>query len=142
MRESDDQKAPGNDRRSRRDGLLTGAAAAVRDHGLGHAPRQHGFFDWNHSSLSQQALYTIKQAASSYKAGVIAVTGHTDRPGPESYNMALSLRRANAVKEALVRDGVPESAITIVGKGETQPLIPTADNVREPQNRRVEIVPQ
>ena len=67
---------------------------------------------------------------------------HADRSGPENYNMALSLRRANAVKDALVREGVPATAISVVGKGETQPLVPTADGVREPQNRRVEIVIQ
>ena len=69
-------------------------------------------------------------------------TGHTDTSGPESYNMALSLRRANAVKDALVRDGVPAQAIVVIGKGESQPLTPTGDGVREPQNRRVEIVAQ
>jgi len=42
----------------------------------------------------------------------------------------------------LVRDGVPPTAITVIGKGETQLLVPTGDGVREPQNRRVEIVIQ
>jgi outer membrane protein OmpA-like peptidoglycan-associated protein len=103
------------------------------------------FFDWDRSNLSQQALATIQQAASAYKtkgSARITATGHADRSGPENYNMALSLRRANAVKDALVRDGVPPTAITVIGKGETQPLVPTADGVREPQNRRVEIVLQ
>jgi outer membrane protein OmpA-like peptidoglycan-associated protein len=103
------------------------------------------FFDWDRSNLSQQALNTIKQAADQFKAtgkARITATGHTDKSGPENYNMALSLRRANAVKDALVRDGVPPTAITVIGKGETQPLVPTADGVREPQNRRVEIVLQ
>jgi outer membrane protein OmpA-like peptidoglycan-associated protein len=54
--------------------------------------------------------------------------------------MALSLRRANAVKNALVREGVPAAAITVIGRGEQGLLVPTADGVREPQNRRVEIV--
>ena len=101
------------------------------------------FFDWDRYNLSQQALTTIQQAADSFKstgAARIVATGHADRSGPENYNMALSLRRANAVKDALVRDGVPAGAIQVIGKGETQPLVPTPDGVREPQNRRVEIV--
>src|SRR5471032_68808 len=103
------------------------------------------FFDWDRSNLSAQALNTIKQAANAYKtkgSARLTATGHTDKSGPEGYNMALSLRRANAVKDALVREGVPATAITVVGRGETQPLVPTADGVREPQNRRVEIVLQ
>jgi outer membrane protein OmpA-like peptidoglycan-associated protein len=101
------------------------------------------FFDWDRSNLSQQALNTIKQAADAYRtkgSARITATGHADKSGPENYNMALSLRRANAVKDALVRDGVPATAISVVGRGESQPLVPTADGVREPQNRRVEIV--
>ena len=57
--------------------------------------------------------------------------------------MALSLRRANAVKDALVKLGVPAAAITTVGRGEAGLLVQTGDGVREPQNRRVEItIPQ
>ena len=103
------------------------------------------FFDWDRSNLSQQALTTIQQAANAFKSkgnARITATGHTDTSGPESYNMALSLRRANAVKDALVRDGVPAQAITVVGMGEKGLLVQTGDNVREPQNRRVEIVIQ
>src|SRR5882757_7994484 len=103
------------------------------------------FFDWDRSNLSQQALTTIQQAANAFKSkgsARITATGHTDTSGPEAYNMALSLRRANAVKDALVRNGVPTTAIAVIGKGETQLLVQTADGVREPQNRRVEIVIQ
>ena len=100
------------------------------------------FFDWDRSDLSQQALATVGQAADAFKTtgqSRITATGHTDTSGPDQYNMALSLRRANAVKDALVRDGVPATAISVVGKGEHDLLVPTADGVREPQNRRVVI---
>jgi OOP family OmpA-OmpF porin len=109
------------------------------------APSYMVFFDWDRSNLSAQALSTIQQAANAYKTkgnARITATGHTDTTGPESYNMALSLRRANTVKDALVRDGVPATAIAVIGKGETQLLVQTGDGVREPQNRRVEIVIQ
>jgi outer membrane protein OmpA-like peptidoglycan-associated protein len=56
--------------------------------------------------------------------------------------MALSLRRASTVKSALVKEGVPADSISVVGRGETALLVPTKDNIREPQNRRVEIVIQ
>ena len=103
------------------------------------------FFDWDRSNLSAQALNTIKQAAAAYKSkgnARITATGHTDTSGPEAYNMALSLRRANTVKDALVREGVPATAIAVIGRGEAGLLVKTGDNVREPQNRRVEIVIQ
>jgi len=103
------------------------------------------FFDWDRSNLSDQALNTIRQAAAAFKSkgsARITATGHTDTSGPESYNMALSLRRANAVKDALVREGVPAQAISVVGRGEQGLLVQTGDGVREPQNRRVEIVVQ
>ena len=103
------------------------------------------FFDWDRSNLSAQALNTIKQAAGAYKTkgnARITATGHTDTSGTEAYNMALSLRRANAVKDALVREGVPATAIAVVGRGEQGLLVQTGPNVREPQNRRVEIVIQ
>ena len=64
------------------------------------------FFDWDRSNLSAQALTTIKQAADAYKTkgnARVTATGHTDTSGPDAYNMALSLRRANTVKDALVR---------------------------------------
>jgi hypothetical protein len=101
------------------------------------------FFDWDRSNLSAQAVQTIQQAASAFKtrgSARITATGHTDTSGPENYNMALSLRRANTVKDALVREGVPAQAISVTGRGEANLLVATGDGVREPQNRRVEIV--
>ena len=86
-----------------------------------------------------RALITIKQAAFAYKTkgnARITATGHTDTSGPEACNMALSLRGANTVKDALVREGVPATAIAVIGRGEAGLLVKTGDNVREPQNRR------
>ena len=106
------------------------------------APTFMVFFDWDRSDLSPQALSTINQAAAAYKSGGgarVAAVGHTDTSGAPDYNMALSLRRANAVKGALVQAGVPASAIDATGVGESDLLVPTGDGVREPQNRRVVI---
>lgn len=101
------------------------------------------FFDWDSAKLNPQATSVIGQAAAAYKtkgSARITATGHTDTTGSEAYNMALSLRRANAVKDSLVQQGVPATAIAVVGRGMQGLLVPTGPNVREPQNRRVEIV--
>ena len=71
-----------------------------------------------------------------------AVTGCADRAGSDSYNMELSLRRANAVRAGLVARGVSPDSITVVGRGETEPAVPTADGVKEQANRLVRIIPQ
>ena len=103
------------------------------------------FFDFNRSDLTSEATRVIQQAATNAKTGNVSriqATGHADRSGSDSYNMALSIRRANAVKDALVRAGIPANQIVVIGKGETDPLVQTQDGVREPQNRRVEILLQ
>jgi outer membrane protein OmpA-like peptidoglycan-associated protein len=100
------------------------------------------FFDWDKSNLSPQAMATISQAAAAYKAtgsARISNVGNTDTSGSTDYNMALSIRRADAVKRALIQNGVPAAAIETTGRGPTNLLVPTADGVREPQNRRVEL---
>ncbi len=101
------------------------------------------FFDFDRSNVTAEADAILKDAAAYAKttgAVRIGATGHADRSGPDKYNMALSMRRANAVKARLLALGVPESEISIDAKGESEPLVPTEDGVREPQNRRVEIV--
>ena len=70
----------------------------------------------------------------------IEVAGHADRSGTPAYNQRLSQRRADAVAAELVARGVSRSEISVTAYGESRPLVPTADGVREPQNRRVEIV--
>ena len=100
------------------------------------------FFDWSKADLTDRARQIIGEAASSRGAGVtrIEVNGFTDRSGPADYNMRLSVRRAEAVAAELVRRGVPRNEIVTRGFGEENNLVPTADGVREPQNRRVEII--
>jgi OOP family OmpA-OmpF porin len=101
------------------------------------------FFDFDRSNIEVTAAQIIEQAAASAKKGNmtrIELVGHTDAAGTEAYNQALSERRALAVKQQLLKDGVPASEITAVGVGKGGQLVPTADGVREPQNRRTEIL--
>jgi len=101
------------------------------------------FFEFDKAAISSDADRVLVQAAETAKAGVftrIRATGHTDTVGTARYNMALSIRRANAVRDVLVREGIPATQIVVVGRGETQLLVPTPDNINEPRNRRVEIV--
>jgi iron complex outermembrane receptor protein len=101
------------------------------------------FFDFNKSDLAPQAVEIVDTAARNAKAGKVTeltVTGHTDTVGSDAYNMRLSRRRAESVAAELEKDGIPSSEIEIVAKGKRDLLVPTKDGVREPQNRRVQIV--
>jgi outer membrane protein OmpA-like peptidoglycan-associated protein len=101
------------------------------------------FFDFNKSDLTTQAMTIVDQAASNAgpaKVTRLTVTGHTDTVGSDAYNMRLSRRRAESVASRLEKDGIASSEIEIVAKGKRDLLVPTADGVREPQNRRVQIV--
>jgi OmpA-OmpF porin, OOP family len=101
------------------------------------------FFDWDRYDLTERARQIIAEAAQTAKStGTtrIEVAGHADRSGTPQYNQALSQRRADAVAAELVRRGVSRNEIAVSAFGESRPLVPTADGVREPQNRRVEIV--
>ena len=101
------------------------------------------FFDWDRADITPAGMDVIRQAANAYKAGGsvrIQVTGYTDLSGSAGYNQRLSDRRANNVANALAKLGVARSDMTVSGRGESDPRVPTAPGVREPQNRRVEIV--
>jgi len=101
------------------------------------------FFDFNKSDLTGQATQIVDQAASNAGPAHVTrltVTGHTDTVGSDAYNMRLSRRRAESVAARLEKDGIPSSEIEIVAKGKRDLLVPTADGVKEPQNRRVQIV--
>ncbi len=101
------------------------------------------FFDWDRADLSARARQIVAEAATAsthVQTTKIQVNGYTDLSGTPTYNQKLSVRRAETVQTELVRDGVSPSEISIHGYGETNPLVPTAPGVREPQNRRVEII--
>lgn len=101
------------------------------------------FFDWDRSDITAEAGTILQDAvayAKQHGAVRIAATGHADRSGSDEYNMKLSMRRAKAVEARLIAAGIAKSEIKIFAKGEREPLVPTEDGVREPQNRRVEIV--
>jgi outer membrane protein OmpA-like peptidoglycan-associated protein len=103
------------------------------------------FFDWDRADLSDRARQIISDAARNstrVQYTRIEVNGYTDTSGTPQYNLRLSVRRAESVRAELIRDGVPANAIDIHGYGETHLLVPTGPGVREPQNRRVEIIIQ
>jgi OmpA-OmpF porin, OOP family len=101
------------------------------------------YFDFNKSTLTSSGRDVIKQAATAAQQGSIAhisVTGHTDTVGSADFNQRLSERRANAVRQALIAQGVPANEITARGVGKTELAVPTADGVKEPRNRRAVIM--
>ena len=100
-------------------------------------------FDWDKYNITNEGMQILEAAAAHWRAGgavQIQVTGYTDLSGSPGYNQRLSERRANAVAAALERLGIPRNEMIVAGRGENDPRVPTAQGVREPQNRRVEIV--
>lgn len=104
------------------------------------------YFDFDRSNINDAAQTVINDVLAEVAArgGSVAISaiGHADRSGNEDYNMGLSLRRADSVREALIDGGVAAEAITVGGRGESEPAVPTDDGVREQANRRVVIVLQ
>jgi OOP family OmpA-OmpF porin len=101
------------------------------------------YFDFNKSGLTREGQQIVQQIATQLKANsaaTVAVTGKTDLAGTDSYNLALSKRRAASVRAELVRDGIAAGRITVQWTGKRQPPVKTADGVREPRNRVVEVV--
>jgi outer membrane protein OmpA-like peptidoglycan-associated protein len=88
---------------------------------------------------SKQVVTQIFAEIARRPAPEIVIIGHTDRVGPVPYNDALSLRRAERVREELLKLGIPRVRISVAGRGERELEVPTANEVSEPRNRRVEI---
>lgn len=118
------------------------AAVPVAPAGCGVEPSVSVFFDWGSDVPPAEAQATIQQIAASREACGFArftVTGHADSSGATGYNLAISERRALNVAAMLENAGIPRSDVTATGRGEAELKIATADGVREPMNRRVEI---
>ncbi|MEL7445041.1 MAG: OmpA family protein [Pseudomonadota bacterium] len=100
------------------------------------------FFDWDQSDITPEAASTLNSAISAYSncgTARVMLAGHTDRSGSVSYNMGLAERRNASVREYLSGRGVPDARIAGEAFGESSPRVPTADGIRELQNRRVEV---
>jgi outer membrane protein OmpA-like peptidoglycan-associated protein len=100
------------------------------------------YFGFNKCNISAEADAVLSDAAATAKStgsASIMVVGHTDSVGSNAYNQRLSECRANAAKSNLVNKGIPGSAISASGRGETELTVKTGDGVKEPQNRRTEI---
>jgi len=101
------------------------------------------FFDFDGDTLNEGAMNVVNavvpEITKQTNLKAVNVTGFADTSGPDGYNMKLSMRRASAVRDALVAQGVPADIIRVDHKGETELMVPTPDGVREPANRRATI---
>jgi len=104
------------------------------------------YFEWDKADLTSQASAVIDQAVANIQSEAscatnsVSIAGHTDTSGASAYNQRLSQRRADIVSQALVARGIDVGPITEAAKGETDLAKATRDGVREPLNRRSEVV--
>lgn len=101
------------------------------------------FFAHDSATLDDAAMAIIEEAEAfigDKKGTRIVLTGGTDTTGSDKYNMKLSEKRAQVVYDAMLKAGIPEHKVEILAKGEADLLVPTKDNVDEPQNRRVDVL--
>lgn len=105
------------------------------------------YFPWNSVELDQASRAALERFALSLAwkrpdLDHILLTAHTDTTGSPAANRAIALRRAEAVRDLLVRHDVPAHLIRIVAAAQERPRVRTGQGVREPRNRRVELLPQ
>jgi len=99
-------------------------------------------FDFDSDKLSAEATQTLSKVVATAieaKSTMVVITGHADRSGANTYNMALSKRRVMAVSSELVKAGMPGDMVDATQYGEERPAVPTPDGQKEAANRRVEI---
>ncbi len=99
------------------------------------------YFDFDQFNLSEVSKDKIKKFLNNYGSDIneYLVVGHTDTKGTNKYNLSLSIKRAEVVKEILINYGINQSSIKILGKGEESLAVDTPDDTKQPANRRVEI---
>jgi len=100
------------------------------------------FFDFDRSDITAEAGTILNNAITAYaNCGMarVMLAGHTDTSGSATYNMGLAERRNASVRSYMTGRGIPDGRIMGEAFGESQPRVPTADGVREAQNRRVEV---
>lgn len=100
------------------------------------------FFDFDQSVVGPggaNVLDAVAQEINGRNLNAVSIVGHTDSSGSNKYNDRLAMKRANAVRDALVKRGVNAAVLRVEGRGESELLVQTADDVREPANRRAQI---
>ena len=96
------------------------------------------FFDWDKTDVTPVAQLVIDNVVADWvgEPDRLTLVGHADRSGSEGYNQRLSEQRVDTVTRALAAQGIAGERIDGMGVGESDPLVPTPDGVREPRNRR------
>ena len=99
------------------------------------------YFDFDNSKLSEVSKSVLLNFLDKNKNSLsrYIILGHTDTMGSETYNISLSIKRAEAVKDILLKEGIKEKTITILGKGEEKTAVRTPDETKHPANRRAEV---
>lgn len=121
----------------------TMSGSTVPPAGASAVHEQSVFFDWNKATLTPEGLEVVDGIASAARgdaAAQIALVGKTDLSGTDGYNIRLSQRRAEAVRDRLVTEGVVAGRIEMRWVGEREPPVPTANGVSEARNRVVELM--
>jgi len=100
------------------------------------------YFRFDSNELTEASRSTVPEilwAIKNYPVPELLIIGHTDTTGSRQANFELGRNRAGVVRLYLISAGLDPSTITVTSHGESDPLIPTADGVSEPRNRRVDI---
>jgi outer membrane protein OmpA-like peptidoglycan-associated protein len=102
-------------------------------------------FDFDRADIRPDSMVILREAADTLRGNpeiMVLVVGHTDALGSDEYNQRLSLQRSVAVRDQLVRFGVPAGRLTVRGRGESEPIASNDSEAGRAENRRVELIVQ